>query len=458
MANANDTAPSGLYHFIWRWHFYAGLFVAPFVVILALTGALYLFNDEIEGVLYRDIARVASSRAPVAASLQEAAVRAAYPGAEITRYEAPIAPDRASEWTVRTADGRSLVAFVDPGSGLITGDLDNSTRLGTVLTGLHGELLAGRPGDMLVEFAGCWAFVLLVTGLFLWWPRKQRRVGVAVPKLNAKGRAFWRELHAVPAMWNAPIIAFLILTGLPWSSFWGENLARIGTIEAVAPALAPTPNFVAAPNAPQHAEHNHAHDQGARLEDNPDAADLPWSVRQATLPLGGEDSATGIDDLIDEARARGMDGAGLRVIYPSRPGGVFTLSYVPDQAQGQRTVHIDPASGAVLQDIGWAQYSPLGKAVEFGVETHVGRQFGPINQWLLLASCMLLIFTVGFGVIMWWARRPRGKLGVPPAPTEFRWPWTLSVVVVGLGVVFPLVGLSMIAIFAIEGIRRRRPL
>lgn len=355
MANTNDAAPSGLYHFIWRWHFYAGLFVAPFVVILALTGALYLFNDEIEGVLYRDIARVAPSRAPIAASIQEAAVRAAYPGADVTRYEAPIATDRAAEWTMRTPEGRSLVAFVDPGNGRITGDLDNSVRLGTVLSGLHGELLAGRPGDMIVEFAGCWAFVLLITGLFLWWPRKQRRVGVAAPKLNAKGRGFWRELHAVPAMWNAPIIAFLILTGLPWSSFWGENLAKLGTIEAVAPALAPTPNFIAAPNAPAHAEHNHSHGEGARLEDNPDAADLPWLVRQAALPVGGGVGGASIDDLIAQTRVRGIDGAGLRVIYPSEPGGVFTLSYVPDEAQGQRTVHIDPADGAVLQDIGWAQ-------------------------------------------------------------------------------------------------------
>ena len=29
---------------IWRWHFYAGLLVAPFMLILAVTGAIYLFN------------------------------------------------------------------------------------------------------------------------------------------------------------------------------------------------------------------------------------------------------------------------------------------------------------------------------------------------------------------------------------------------------------------------------
>lgn len=449
MSTPYETASSGLYHFIWRWHFYAGLFVAPFVLVLALTGALYLFNDEIEGVIYRNLLRVDPTATHSAASVQEAAALAAYPGAEIARYEAPLATDRAAEWTLRLQDGRAIVVFIDPATAAITGKVDNAARLGTVLAGLHGELLAGRPGDMLVEFAGCWAFVLLVTGIFLWWPRKQRRVGVALPRLSAKGRSLWRDLHAVPAAWNAPVIAFLILTGLPWSSFWGENLARLGTLEPLAATMAPTPNFVAAPDAPLHADHIHHHDE-QRLEDNPDAADLPWAVRQAALPKGGAERRVSIDQLIAEADARGIRGSGLRIIYPSSPGGVFTLSYVPDKAEGQRTLHIDPADGEILQDIGWAQYSPLGKVVEFGVETHVGRQFGAVNQWLMFASCMILVLTVCFGLVMWWSRRPKGRLGAPPAPEGFRPSRLVVIAAVTLGVVFPLVGLSMLAVLFAE--------
>ncbi len=457
MADSHDRAPSGLYHVIWRWHFYAGLCMAPFVVVLALTGALYLFHSEIESVVYRPVLHVSPSPVHVAASQQAAAALAAFPGAQITRYVAPIAADRAAEWAIKTADGRALGVFVDPGSGAVTGAIDSNVRLANVLSGLHGELMLGRAGDLLVEFAGCWAFVLLVTGLFLWWPRKERRVGVAAPRLNAKGRAFWRDMHAVLSAWNAPLIAFLILSGLPWSGFWGENLAKLGTIEAVAPVLAPTPNFIAAPSAPVHAEHNH----GARLdrlEDNPDAAALPWSVRQVALPLGGAARAIGIDDVVALAEARAMTGPVFRVIYPSGPNGVFTLSYVPDKAEGQRTVHVDPSTGAILQDIGWTQYSPLGKAVEFGVEAHVGRQFGAVNQWLMCASCVLLVITMGFGVGAWWSRRPRGRLGAPPVPPDFRMAWPLVALGVLMGVIFPLVGLSLIAIACFEtalGLTRR---
>jgi uncharacterized iron-regulated membrane protein len=123
---------------------------------------------------------------------------------------------------------------------------------------------------------------------------------------------------------------------------------------------------------------------------------------------------------------------------------------VPDAAQGQRTAHVDPADGAILQDVGWDQYSPLGKAVEFGVETHVGRQFGELNRWLMLASCVLLIAAVCIGVITWWSRRPKGKLGIPPVRGGYRPAWPIVAVAVALGALFPLVGGSMLIIAAIE--------
>ena len=49
---ASSMASSG-YRTLWRWHFYAGLFVMPFLVILAITGTIYCFQPQIEPLLYR---------------------------------------------------------------------------------------------------------------------------------------------------------------------------------------------------------------------------------------------------------------------------------------------------------------------------------------------------------------------------------------------------------------------
>ena len=40
---AAGNPPAALYRTIWRWHFYAGLFVLPFILILSVTGSIYLF-------------------------------------------------------------------------------------------------------------------------------------------------------------------------------------------------------------------------------------------------------------------------------------------------------------------------------------------------------------------------------------------------------------------------------
>ena len=41
------------YRIIWRWHFYAGLFCLPFIVVLSLSGMVYLFKPQIDAFLDR---------------------------------------------------------------------------------------------------------------------------------------------------------------------------------------------------------------------------------------------------------------------------------------------------------------------------------------------------------------------------------------------------------------------
>ena len=49
-----------LYRVIWRWHFFAGLLVLPFLVMMAITGGTYLFKPELDHFLYRSIEDVPS--------------------------------------------------------------------------------------------------------------------------------------------------------------------------------------------------------------------------------------------------------------------------------------------------------------------------------------------------------------------------------------------------------------
>lgn len=69
-----------LYRTIWRWHFYAGLFVIPFILLLSLTGAAYLFKPQLDRWEERGWRGLATANR-VDADAQVAAALAAFPGA-----------------------------------------------------------------------------------------------------------------------------------------------------------------------------------------------------------------------------------------------------------------------------------------------------------------------------------------------------------------------------------------
>src|SRR6185312_17324485 len=104
---------SDLYRAVWRWHFYAGLFVLPFLIILAVTGALYLFRGDIEPVIHADLMRVDApdGAARIAPSAMVAAAIQAQPGTAV-KFTDPVSPRASAEITVKTPAGEKRAIYV----------------------------------------------------------------------------------------------------------------------------------------------------------------------------------------------------------------------------------------------------------------------------------------------------------------------------------------------------------
>lgn len=441
------------YRIIWRWHFYAGLFIAPVLLILAVTGAFYLFDREFESWWHRDIQTVVAETTPLSLTRQEASVHNAYPDGIISRVRLPRVRDEASKWLVSLPNGKNREVYVDPYRARVTGSLDPGREPMAVIRNLHGTLLAGDAGSYVVELTACWTLVMLVTGVFLWRPRKWRARGVVLPRLQAKGRRFWRDLHAIPSLFNALLVAFLILTGLPWSVFWGHQFARLG--EAV-PFIAPSPNFTSEPPKSSAAKEQ-PQDRNLHAMHDTEAGKLPWVIRQSPRPSGSGPAVIGIghiERLLPLLR-QDVFGGGVRIFYPADANGIFTISYVPDKAEGQRTIYVDPVNGKILDNIGWQNYSPAGKATDWGVMTHMGREYGLPNQIVGLLVCLAIIGNVAAGIVLWWRRRPRGALAAPQAKDGDRLPPALVSIMAVFAILFPLVGISLAVILGAEFLVRR---
>lgn len=213
------TTPNiSFYNLAWRWHFYAGLFVIPFLILLSVTGIIYLFKPQLDQLMYAELLQVTPAEQAISADQQLALVRQAYPGANISQYLPPLNAERSAQFVLE-AEGQSLNVFVDPYSARILGSQDALLNLQAIARQLHGDLMVGTLGDRLIELAAGWGIVLVVSGLYLWWPRGRSGAGVLWPRLSARGRLLWRDLHAVTGFWGSLLLLFMLLTGMTWTGF-----------------------------------------------------------------------------------------------------------------------------------------------------------------------------------------------------------------------------------------------
>ncbi|MBE3637590.1 PepSY-associated TM helix domain-containing protein [Mangrovicoccus algicola] len=439
---------TGLYRAVWRWHFVAGLLVLPFLILLAVTGAIYLFKDEINDAAYRHLHFVApQAAAPLPASALSAAALEAHPGT-LRAYLPAAAPDRSARIRIRDAEGVTDTVYVDPYDATVLGSLWDAGFAGSpamhVVRKLHSLEYVGWFGNRLVELAAGWMILLVGTGIYLWWPRG-RNVGVLTLR-RRKGRGFWRDLHAVGGLYLGGFIVFLAVTGLPWSGVFGKQFYDLSYRLGLG---MPDGYWSAYPVSDQ------------TLADVADKA--PWIAERQPVPQSRshEGVPAGIDRIVEIVEARGIH-PGYALAMPSGPAGVFTASAYPEDIDGERVIHLDQYSGEVLYDAGLADLGWFGRMAERGISIHMGQEWGRANQVVLLLACLGMIAMAIAAARMWWLRRPAGGIGAPALPADLRLPRGLLVIALVAGVLLPLVGLSMLVIAAVEialalGARRRHP-
>jgi uncharacterized iron-regulated membrane protein len=225
-----------LYRAIWRWHFYAGIFCIPLVIWLSITGSIFLFKPQVERWIDRPYnhLQLSGPRATPEQIARTAVV--AVPGSTLHYYELPPSNDAAVRVIVGIGKKEYRV-YVHPQTLAILHTISEDSRFMAVIQHLHGELLAGTIGSYIVELAASWAIVLLLTGLYLWWPRQTERLaGVLWIRTRSGSRIFWRDLHAVTGVWVSAFALFLILTGLPWAKGWGSYFKQVRRITGTAAA------------------------------------------------------------------------------------------------------------------------------------------------------------------------------------------------------------------------------
>ncbi|WKD61734.1 hypothetical protein CCICO_08625 [Corynebacterium ciconiae DSM 44920] len=429
---------SGLAALVRRIHFYAGMFIGPFLLVAAVTGALYAVAPTMESVVYRDIMRVSESDSSQPLAEQVRAAHAEHPDLPIAQVWPSSEPGETtrvllSDDTVGESRLRSV--FVDPGTAEVVGDEPTYSGLGELplrywISGLHKDLHLGDSGALYSELAASWMWFVALGGAYLWWARtKSLKASLrGVPATTRGSRKRLMNWHGAAGAWLLVAMIGLSATGITWSNVAGQNVSA--TVEAL--------NWKA----------------------EPIYTDLATSSSGSSKPVGPEEIAEQSDRVLAAAREEGLTGS-VRLFPGEDTATAWQASerWVPYRL-GSDAVSIDGESGAVVDRLPFSQLPLFSRLTSWGIYLHMGIMFGLPLQIILCLAALAMAGLVITGYVLWWKRRPTpgAPAGIPGPRVQLSlrdW-MCIAVFLAVVGTFLPLFGASLVAMLVVDQILLRR--
>lgn len=379
-ASGTADTRSGTRALLLRLHFYAGVFIAPFLLVAAVTGLFYTAMPQVEKTLYQDELKVSPRGEPDSLAVQVAAAKKAAPDGSLVSVTT--GPGREDSTRVvfeepGLKEGYTRTAFVDPYDHSVLGTLETFGQWLPVrawFDDLHRNLHLGEFGRNYSEIAASWLWVEVAGGLVLWvgLRRSRRRLRrTLLPEQSAPpGRRRVRSWHGAVGLWAAAGLLGLSATGLTWSAYAGANITQLREqLNSPTPEVAATVSHTDGPG-------------------KPDGRDI------------------GFDGAVREAREAGLGGV-LDITPPADSGSAYVVKEnTRSWPERQDSVAVAPDSGEITATLRFDDYPLLAKLSRWGVDAHMGLLFGLVNQIVLALLALALIGMIFWGYRMWWLRRP----------------------------------------------------
>ncbi|WP_328477252.1 PepSY domain-containing protein [Streptomyces sp. NBC_00377] len=415
-----------------RLHFYAGVFVAPFLLVAAVTGFLYAGAFQAEKLVYSHEMTVPAGDTKLPISRQVDAARKAHPEGTVSAVRPSPQDDATTRVMLSGVEGvgatHTLAVFVDPYTAEVRGALEQYGSTGalplrTWIDEFHRDLHLGENGRLYSELAASWLWVTAGGGLVLWFSRRRalRRVR------GTSGRRRTLGLHGTVGVWAAAGFIFLSATGLTWSTYAGANIDVLRTSLGQA-----TPSVSATASGGDHAGHEAASGTG-----------------------GDGEHGVGLDTILAAARAEGL-GDPVEIVPPADASSAYVVKQVQRSwPEKQDAVAIDPGTGKVTDVLRFDDHPLLAKLTRWGIDLHTGVLFGLANQLALMLLAASLVLLIVWGYRMWW-QRGRGSAFGRPIP---RGAWAqvppyvlvpLMAAIAVLGYFVPLLGIPLAGFLVVD--------
>ncbi|HEY1495425.1 MAG TPA: PepSY-associated TM helix domain-containing protein [Candidatus Solibacter sp.] len=322
------------------------------------------FEPELDHVLNARLSYVTPRQHRLSLAKLGAAVQQALPNERIGGYLLSNSPDIAAGVLTK----RGVVA-VDPYTGAVLGVRQGGQDFLGWVHQLHLRLTIrdkADTGKTIVKWAGVAMMLLLLSGIYLWWPVK--RVSIAA---GATGRRFWFDVHNAIGIFSFVFLLILTFTGL-----------MIGFEESTVPMFYRM--------------------TGSEATKVPETPPPPPGAKPITPDQAMEIAAAAIPGTFP-----------FQIGIPGPKGAYQVRSRFPEDLTpgGRSRVMVDQYTGKVLYAEG-SRTAPAGtRMVIVNRAVHTGDIFGIPSKTVMSIACLMAVIQVCSGTIMWWKRTRAMKRG-----------------------------------------------
>jgi len=345
-------------------HLWVGLAAAVLLLLIGGSGALLVFETQIDRALNPKLAKVSPTGTMLSLNELKIALERQYPGYRVLDFGISESDDTAYGAYLESASGHGLDLAVDQYSGKALGVWDNN-RFARKLHGFHTHLLAGKTGSAIVAWGAIFLLFLSISGLILWW--RSKVFGVS---LQSSGPKFQYDLHSTIGIVSSLFLLVFSLTGIivHWEDAagrWAKGVSHMAELSDPHPAK-PAPGV--APLEPTQL----------------------LSLAQAAVP-GARATTVALSD------------------SPASPALVI-LKYPEDHTPAGRTrIFLDAYTGKILS-VTNSRAAPV--AVDYVTRLNREIHTGDIGGWptrilaAIFSLCLPLLAMTG--PLLWWQRRQHG--------------------------------------------------
>ncbi len=216
-------------------HLYLGIVLGSLFALIGLTGSFLVFYPEIHSALHPELAISSSTMPEIRYQQVFEQLRREYPQRTGKwRVEAPRSAQQALFARYLKPEEKDpsrfapLVVALDPSTLKVLHRSFWGDDLVTWVYDLHYSLLLGPSGKLVVSALGLALLLVLVIGLYLWWPRGRDRLKKSLPKIRDGSVKATYDLHSYAGAYGYLLLAVLVVTGV-----------GLATPQWIAPAIEP---------------------------------------------------------------------------------------------------------------------------------------------------------------------------------------------------------------------------